>query len=435
MSAAEAPGFQRAALASAGTGALFLLLYNLCNAYAAGSGRLRQWYWDWELAIPRLDWAILPYWSIDLLFALAPFLCTRRGELRALAGRLVLSMLLAGACFVAWPLEPAFARTPAEGVWGPLFAAIHAFDRPHNLFPSLHIAFAGILLLIYHRHVPGRWRWPLHGWFALIVASTVLVHQHHVVDLIGGALLAVLCCYLVPEEPLPAAPVRMDRRGAVLGARHLAAAALALAAAWWLGGWAWLLVWPALAFALQAAAHLGLGAAIWGKRTDGVPWAARLVLAPWLLPLAWSRRCWWRRDAAGAVPVADGVWLGRLPTAERLRQHGIRAILDLTAEHDGSRGEGLMVERLPMLDLATPAPAALRAAAAAIERLRPAGPVLVHCALGYGRSATAVAAWLLLTRRAATPADAVALVAAARPGAQVPAAALAGLAMTPPAAG
>ena len=47
-----------------------------------------------------------------------------------------------------------------------------------------------------------------------------------------------------------------------------------------------------------------------------------------------------------------------------------------------------------------PAPEQLRLAAEMIERHRAAGPLLVCCALGYGRSAAAVVAWLLSTGRA-----------------------------------
>ena len=50
----------------------------------------------------------------------------------------------------------------------------------------------------------------------------------------------------------------------------------------------------------------------------------------------------------------------------------------------------------------------------AIERLRARGPVLVCCALGYSRSACAVAAWLLATGRAATVDAALARIQAAR---------------------
>ncbi len=421
--AVERPGFWRAALVSAGTGALFMILYHACNAYAAGSGsgRTRMWYSDWELSIPVVAWLIVPYWSIDVLFGIAPFLCTRRSELRALAGRLTLAILLACACFVAWPLQLAHIRVDDHGVFTPLFVAIHGFDKPHNLFPSLHVAFAIILRWTFHRHLGGLARWVFHVWFICITISTVLVHQHHLVDVAGGAVLAVLCCYLVAEDALPAARVVVGWRDAGLAVRHLAGAVVCLAVAWWFGGWWWLLAWPTLALAIAASAYLGLGAAVFQKGQGGLSWSTRIVLGPWRLPLVWSRRWWWRRDPDGAVHVGDGVWIGRLPDPELLRRDGIRGVLDLTAEHMGPAATaGLTIERLPMLDLATPGTPTLAAAVAAIERLRAHGPVLVHCALGFGRSAVVVAAWLYATGRAPTPAAAAAQVAAARVGAHVP---------------
>ena len=38
------------------------------------------------------------------------------------------------------------------------------------------------------------------GWFTLIGVSTLLVYQHHVIDLLGGFLVAVVCCRLIPEK-------------------------------------------------------------------------------------------------------------------------------------------------------------------------------------------------------------------------------------------
>ena len=160
---------------------------------------------------------------------------------------------------------------------------------------------------------------------------------------------------------------------------------------------------------------------MFGKRTNGLPWSARVVLGPWLLPLHWSRWWWWRRDADGAAEVADGVWFGRLPDPEMIQRYGFRGVLDLTAEHDGPQASSdLTVERLPMLDLATPPSASLVAAVAAVERLRARGPVLIHCALGYGRSATVAAAWLLATGREPTPEAAAVRIAGVRPGAHIP---------------
>ncbi len=433
--AAQRPGFWRAALVSAGTGLLFMTLYHACNAYAANCGRLRTWCMDWELGIPVVSWLIVPYWSIDLLFAIAPFLCTRRSELRILAGRVSLATLLAAICFVVWPLQCMHERTDEHGIFTPLFAAIHSFDRPHNLFPSLHVAFAFILRWTYHRHLRGLPRLLFHAWFACITVSTVLVHQHHLVDVAGGVVLAILCSYLISEETASPCRVPVERRGLALALWHLGGAGLCLALARWLGSWAWILIWPALSLSLIGVAHLGPGSAIFRKRAHGLSWAAWAVLWPYMAGLTWSRRWWWRRDPSGAAMIADGVWVGRLPDADMIRRFGIRGILDLTAEHDGPRSSSdLAIERLPLLDLVVPTTSQLQAAVAAVERLRVHGPVLIHCALGYGRSATVAAVWLYATGRAADPEAAAALVRTARPGARVSVAALARFPIPSPAA-
>jgi protein-tyrosine phosphatase len=60
-----------------------------------------------------------------------------------------------------------------------------------------------------------------------------------------------------------------------------------------------------------------------------------------------------------------------------------------------------------MLDLVAPDHATLAHAAHAIEALRARGPVLVCCALGFSRSACAVAAWLVSTGRSPDAAHAI----------------------------
>jgi len=71
---------------------------------------------------------------------------------------------------------------------------------------------------------------------------------------------------------------------------------------------------------------------------------------------------------------------------------------------------------LPTLDLIAADAELLQQAADAIEHLRTQGPLLVCCALGYSRSASAVAAWLLLSGRCSDAAQAEALIRLARPG-------------------
>ncbi|MEJ7806061.1 MAG: dual specificity protein phosphatase family protein, partial [Telluria sp.] len=70
---------------------------------------------------------------------------------------------------------------------------------------------------------------------------------------------------------------------------------------------------------------------------------------------------------------------------------------------------------IPMLDLVPPSAQQLADAVDALESLRAHGPVLVHCALGYARSALVVSSWLLKHAPAATPQAALSMVREARP--------------------
>lgn len=70
---------------------------------------------------------------------------------------------------------------------------------------------------------------------------------------------------------------------------------------------------------------------------------------------------------------------------------------------------------VPMLDLATPSCVQMQAAVDAIGELSERRPTLVCCALGYSRSAAAVAAWLIATGRAASVEEAVGVLRAKRP--------------------
>ena len=145
-------------------------------------------------------------------------------------------------------------ETPATSGWpGALIGWFKSADRPFNLAPSLHIAFRGILWVIYVRNTRGVLRASVKGWFVLIGISTLLVYQHHAIDVLGGQLLAMLCIYLVPEERVetPRGGVRRD-----IAVRYGLGAALCVAAGAAIGGWGWLMLWPAFSLALVAAAYL-----------------------------------------------------------------------------------------------------------------------------------------------------------------------------------
>jgi protein-tyrosine phosphatase/membrane-associated phospholipid phosphatase len=375
----------------------------------------RSLVFDWESRIPFLAWTIVPYWSIDLFYGVSLIVCATRAELFTHAMRLLAAQVVSVACFLAFPLAFSFARPQADGLFGWMFDVLAGFDKPFNQAPSLHIALLIILWVLYARHLSGVARWILHFWFALIGVSVLTTYQHHFIDLPTG--LWVVCfaygsfqmktpCFGERRSPVIAAHAPCDplrarcrraRRSGTVG-----------------GGWTLWLLWVAGSLAIVSVNYAFIGEDGFQKQSDGkLGFGACWLLAPYLAG-AWINSRAWTRNRKEAGVVVPGVLLGRLPTRAEREAAGVKAIVDVTAELPCDAG-GIHYASVPMLDLVVPSQRQLERAARAIESAMKAGPVLVCCALGFSRSAMAVAAWLLSSRRAATVAEAVALVRASRP--------------------
>ncbi len=412
--------WRRAAAWLAALAPFFYLSYGLANHFAAGRESVPSIVFDWEAGIPFWAWTIFPYWSINLFYGLSLFLCRTRHELDRHGCRLLTAQVVAVSFFIAAPLAFTFGQPPVDGAAGWLFAALRGFDKPFNQAPSLHIALAVILWDLYRRLITAGWaRAFLHVWALLICASVLTTYQHHFIDIPTGALLGVLCVWVWPLERKPSLPqayrLTPDPQRRRLAIRYAMAAVAALAVAIGIGGTALWLCWMAVSVAVVAANYAFFGKHGFQKRRDGrSSWAAVWLMAPYRWG-AWLNSRWWTRQAQGDSEIVPGVWLGRVPAAGAAPQaQPWASALDLTAELDTSLTQPLLA--LPMLDLVVPDPATLRRAAMMLEAQRNEhGSVLVFCALGYSRSAAAVATWLLLFRRADHLDNALALIRRARP--------------------
>ncbi|WP_150782528.1 phosphatase PAP2/dual specificity phosphatase family protein [Pseudomonas fluorescens] len=394
---------------------LFFASYGFATWVTSQRNDVGTFVFDWESAMPFLAWTIVPYWTIDLLYGFSLLLPNSRHELKRHALRLLSAQVIAVCCFLLWPLRFTFDRPELDGVFGWLFAVLAGFDKPFNQAPSLHIALLVILWVLYQRHSRGLWRWLVHGWFALIGISVLTTYQHHFIDLPTGALAGWLCVWLWPlEHPSPSSSLRLatDPKRWRLALRYGVGAVIFAIPAFRLGGgWLWL-IWPAVALLMVALNYALLDAAGFQKRVDGrLSPPARWLFAPYIAA-AWINSRLWTRKQPQPNEVVDNVWLGRLPDTNQLAP--FKAIVDLCAELP-LNPRGRVYQSIPVLDLIAPSAEQCLAAAQAIERLRWHGPLLVCCALGYSRSATAVAAWLLHSDRASTVDAAVAMIQAARP--------------------
>ena len=397
------------------TSLLFTVVYNICNHVTARRPDVGVWAFGWEQHWPVIPAFIVPYWSIDALFVLAPFLCQTREELAVHRRRITFAILAGGIFFLLIPLRFAFPRPNVDGIFAPWFAALYGFDLPHNLFPSLHITLRTLLTVLYLRKTPGRLRWLVHSWFSVVGFSTLFTWQHHIVDVIGGFWLAATAMQLYGSgEPVAAQPrhprlVLYYALGAILCTQ--------LARLAW--PWTFVLVWPAFALGTAAVGYAGFGAAIYRKEGGQLTAMTKILLAP-LLFGQWLSWRYYRGKSPRWSEITPKVWIGSVPTMEDARDAiagGVRSVVDLTVEFsEVAAFRDLRYHHLPVLDLTAPTPDQLTAAAEIIERESNAGTVYVHCKAGYSRSAAAVGAWLLATRQAATVADVISRLEAARPG-------------------
>lgn len=112
MVTTEAPRPWRAAIAwmALVLGPGFFLVYGVCNELTSLRTEVGSFFFEWERHIPVLPWTIVPYWSLDVLYACSVLLCRSRLELDRHALRIVTAVLLSAVGFLLFPLRFAFPR-------------------------------------------------------------------------------------------------------------------------------------------------------------------------------------------------------------------------------------------------------------------------------------------------------------------------------------
>lgn len=177
--------------------AVFAAVYTAANHLTSLRSDIGRGVFDWEHAIPFVEWTILPYLSIFALMPLSFFACRDAAALHRHTHRLLLALVLAVMAYAAFPLGFQSERPQPEGPFASLFGALWALDLPYNRSPSLHIT---VLLLIWPllvARLAGRWqRLAAHTWLASIGVSVLTTYQHHVIDIVGGACVAGACVVL-----------------------------------------------------------------------------------------------------------------------------------------------------------------------------------------------------------------------------------------------
>ncbi|HEX8834778.1 MAG TPA: dual specificity protein phosphatase family protein [Abditibacteriaceae bacterium] len=169
----------------------------------------------------------------------------------------------------------------------------------------------------------------------------------------------------------------------------------------------------AVAFSGVGLAYAFIGHRAFLKKLNGqLSFLSYVLYWPYHL-LNWlSLRGFRRRGRENAFDKIDeNVYLGcRLSNNDKgdIEKLGIKSVLDLTCEFSEIPAlRQLSYRCIPIPDTRAPSLELLKSGAEWIHEESLAGPVYVHCALGHGRSAMFVAAYLLFSGKALTAQEAL----------------------------
>lgn len=187
-----------ATFASWGTlvGIAFFSIYPTTNWLTSFRDHHYSLFFSGELQTPFVPEFIWLYLSMYVLFALPPFFLNPP-ELKRLAKELILATGIAGMAFLLFPARLGFTRMlPEDALYREIFEGLFYVDHPFNLAPSLHVVYSTTIGMAVAMRVGARLRAALFAWLALIVLSTMLVHQHHLLDVASGVALALSMRFL-----------------------------------------------------------------------------------------------------------------------------------------------------------------------------------------------------------------------------------------------
>ncbi|UYZ83614.1 hypothetical protein MTZ49_13595 [Entomomonas sp. E2T0] len=173
-------------------GIAFFGLYPLLNWYASERQHTFGLYLPFELQIPFVASFIWPYFSMYLVL-LIPVFVLNTTALKRLAIELIIATIIAAFIFLLIPCHLGFTRTiPEQPLYHLLYSQLFNLDHPYNLVPSLHVVYSATIVFIITANTKKYLSYLFYLWLIGLTSSTILVHQHHLLDVITGFSLSLL---------------------------------------------------------------------------------------------------------------------------------------------------------------------------------------------------------------------------------------------------
>jgi len=170
----------------------FAMVYGACDWITAHRSFRLPLHFSWESRIPFMPRMAPVYLSIFPMFWGIPFILRTRAELLAMAKAMGAIIGIAGVGFLLLPAENAHPHPSNIDPLPDLFRLADWLNLDHNDVPSLHVALAILCVTVIAQKAGAIGKSALWIWAAAVSASTLVTHQHHVLDVATGMALGLI---------------------------------------------------------------------------------------------------------------------------------------------------------------------------------------------------------------------------------------------------
>src|SRR5436305_3411666 len=171
---------------------IFFSIYGGASLLAGLRGARPDFHFDWELRLPFIPWLAVVYLSVPLLLLLTPFILRTWRSFTPFFLALTAETLVGGIVFLAVPMVQVYPARVATGIGGAIFHLADRLNLQYNEFPSLHIAFTVTAAIVFGRRCGPLGRVLFALWTVAVGVSTLFMHEHHILDLVSGAVLGLV---------------------------------------------------------------------------------------------------------------------------------------------------------------------------------------------------------------------------------------------------
>ena len=180
----------------------FVALYKGAEFYTYTVDSVPSYFMEWERNIPFLPIFMLPYMTSAPFFLVTIFLEKNEKNLKLLMKRAIFLTVISTTIFVVFPMKFYFPKPEiANTTFRTFFYVLGLLDSSFNQCPSLHVSFAFLSNIVYYREIKNIFlKYFLCVWGFLVAISVFFVYQHHFVDFVGGTLIFLVTCIILPRK-------------------------------------------------------------------------------------------------------------------------------------------------------------------------------------------------------------------------------------------